>query len=629
MSIQQFRDKTEGMIAKIIVGLIIIVFALFGMGSITTFLAPVPKVATVNGEIVSQQDMELAVERNRRILLAQQVSPSDIDDDELRSRALEQLVLRELLRQRKEDWGLYYSDAELDAEIVATDTFKEDGVFSPQRFQMVLAGAGFTPMRYREEMRTDKITQQIVSAIGRTAFETETNVTRANSLAQQTRDIAYLVLPLEDRLSQVVVDEDEVAAYYDNNRTAFFAPEMFNIEYVEVRRSDLEDAVEVTPADLEQFYAETRGDYTQDESRRVAHILIETNDDVSEEDAKVIVDEVYGRITDGEDFAALAEEYSDDPGSAETGGDLGFTERGAFVEEFEDVAYSLVAADEVAPPVLTMFGWHIIKLLEVSPATTPELSEISDLVERAYRERESEDQFIILSSDLDEIAFEAPDLVAPAEELGLELRSTGLVNRDSTDGILANRRVMEAATSPDVLVDGNNSSVIEIAPDHHLVVRVAEYQEAAQKPLADVDAEIRGLLMAEKAADLLEEQAEGIVAELEAGAITRYVADQAGVEWEVVAEAQRYQPEPGQEILLRAFSLPKPGVDQKSVGYTTLASGDVAVISVTNVQNRAPTALPEIEQQELLRRLAMLQGQLDYQAFERSLTETADVSQSL
>jgi peptidyl-prolyl cis-trans isomerase D len=274
MSIQSMRDNSQGLIAKIIVGLIIVVFALFGMGSITTFLAPVPKVATVNGTDISQQEMEQAVERNRRIMRAQGVSVDDIDEDDLRKNVLRDLINRALLIDAADELGLGFSDAALDDEIRATPAFQLDGIFDPGQFQLVIGGAGFSPLLYRQEMRRDKTFQQLSAAISATAFYTEDEVLNSSSLAQQTRDIAYLRIDTDKLIDQIDVSDSEVELYYNANTNLFMTEESVDLSYVELKRSDLLDEVEVSEDALLVFYEDTKEIYAADERRQVAHILV-------------------------------------------------------------------------------------------------------------------------------------------------------------------------------------------------------------------------------------------------------------------------------------------------------------------------------------------------------------------
>ena len=627
MGIQQLRDNSTGLVTKIIVGLIIVVFALFGMGSITTFLAPVAKVATVNGDNVTQQEMEIAVQRNRRILIAQNVEPQNIDEDELRENVLQSLINRKLLSQESEALSLEYSDSALDEEIRATEVFQIDGQFNPQQFQLVIGSAGFSPVTYREEMRRDKEFQQINSAIAGSSFLTTKEAERARSLVQQTRDIAFLQLDVKNLLDAVIVDENEVQDYYDANSFEFVTEETIDIEYLELKRSDLIAQMTVDESELVLFYEDAKELYAKDEMHRVAHILIEISDETSEEAAKIKVDEIYATIIDGGDFSELAKDHSDDPGSAENGGDLGLNESGTFVDEFEAVSYEL-ALNEVSEPVLTEFGFHIIKLLGIEEAKTPELSEIRDRIERDFRESLAEDIFVSKSARLDEMAFESQDLLDPSEELDLEIQTTGHVNRATSSGIAANGNVIAAAFGPDVLVDGNNSSVIEINANHHVVVRIREHKPSEIQPFADVSSTIREQLQLDKAGDLAESQAEEMVAMLESGSITRYVADQYGLEWQVTGEASRSQIGMDPTINRLAFSLPKPLHGDKSVGYTMLPGGGAAVISVTNVKIKAEGPAGSREVEALGRALALGQGNVDYQEYQASLLKAASVTRT-
>jgi len=626
MSIQNLRDKSDGVIAKVIVGLIILVFALFGMGSITTFLTPVAKVATVDGHDVTQQEMEIAVERGRRMMLSQDVAPADIDEDKLRQDVLQNLINRKLLTIAGESMGLQYSDKRLDEEIVSTPVFQLDGVFDPGQFQLILGGAGYTAVTYREEMRRDKTFQQLTDGLRATAFLTEPQVLRTSSLAQQTRDVAYLRFDVEALAQTMEVTDEDVRAHYDAHQTDYMTAETVDLDYVQLQRGDLIDAVELTEDELQAYFAETRDTYAEDERRRVAHILIEVNDEVSESEAQSKIDEVYDRIVGGEDFASLAETYSSDPSSAERGGDLGFNAPGTFVEEFEAVAYDL-GLNEMSKPVRTEFGFHLIKVIDIEAAKTPEFAAVRERVESALRESRAEAKFVQISARMSELAFETQDLAEISEELGLTIETTGPVSRDAAEGILANPQVANAAFSTEVLLDGNNSNLIELDPNDHVVLHLREYQPREVKPLAEVTVAIQEQLARDKAGQLAENQAKEIVAMLESGSVARYVADKFDLTWTVVAAAQRGQQGLDESINKSAFSLPRPLEGNKSVGLALLDDGDAAVISVTNVQNKKPG--DDMQDVAMLARiLASQQGTSDFLEWREGLADAATVKRS-
>ncbi len=627
MLIQHLRDRSEGVFAKILVGLIIIVFALFGFGSITTYLAPVPKVAVVNGDEITQQEMELAVERNRQYLLSQDVDPLDINEDQLRDNVLQTLITRKLLSQAVEDMNLQFSEARLEKEIIDTPVFQINNVFDSEQFQVVIRSSGFTPMSYRDEMRSDKLLGQLTSAIQSTAFVTDSMIRRVGSLSGQTRDIAFLQLDLESLLSEVNVTSEELRSYYDANLQSYETEETVDIGYIELKLADIIDEVEVTEAALSSYFAEHRASYSIPESRRVAHILIESGEDSDREAAKQKAREIHQLLISGGDFSELAKEHSDDPGSAANGGDLGFSERGIFDPDFEVVAFEL-DLEQISEPVLTEDGYHIIKLLELEEGHEPELDEVRETVENTYRESLAEELFISRSNRLSELAFESTDLQEPAAELGLQIKSTGHVSRKATEGIAGDIQVMDAVFSGDVMLDGNNSDIIEISQTQHVVVRVNSHELGKLQSFEEVKESIRETLIRDKASELAESSAREMVAMLESGSVTRFVADQYGLEWQVFSSADRTQTDLHPDIRNHAFTLPRPVEGDKSIGYTGLPDGDVVVISVTNVVNRAESDLIATEMTGIGDFLVSQQGFLDFQEFQDNLTGTSDIERT-
>lgn len=621
MSIQSLRDRSEGVISKIIIGLIVVVFGLFGFGQITTYLAPVPKVAEVNGDDITLQEMEVAVERNRRLMMAQNQT---VDEDLLRTQVLQNLITRKLLLQEADRLGLYFSEQDIDLDIVSTPAFQLDGVFSADQFQLVIGSAGYSPVGYRAEMKTDKKLQQLAAAIQGSAFLTREDIKRSSALAQQTRDVAYLRIDVDDLIPEVEVTPDEVAAYYADNPASFMTEETVKLSYIEIRRDDLEQKVDVDEEALQAFFEETRAIYSEEEARRLAHILIEVNDEVPDAEARAKIEAIYQRIMDGENFEALAKTLSEDRGSAAEGGDLGFNPRGTFVEPFEEAAYAL-ELNQLTRPVKTEFGYHIIKLLGLEEARVPEFAEVRDEVLAAYREAEAESKFIEVSGELSELAFEAPDLNGPAQDLGLELKTTDFIGRNEENGIGAEPAVIEAAFSPDVLLDGNNSRILELTPNHHVVIHVDDHRPQEVRPLAEVTAEITRMLAEEKASALAESRAQEIVAMLESGSVTRFVADKFGLEWVVVGDAGRNQSGMDREINAEVFKLPRPPEGQKSVGYAVLSDGDAAVMTVTRITDKPDDGS---DLSTLGRILANQQGAYEFTEFRENLASLGDVERS-
>lgn len=582
MSIQSLRDNTQGIVAKIIVGAIIVVFALFGMGSITTYLAPVPKVAEVNGEEITRQEFDIALQRNRRNLQAQNISLESIDDGVLQRQVMDSLIERELMAQTVDDLDLYFSEARIDREIVNTEVFQINGTFDPNQFQLVIGSAGYTPLGYREELSLDLRLQQLVTGLAGSDFVTERELRTANKLTQQTRDISHLLIEVDPLKDSVVVTDDEVRTYYEEHSARFMSEETVELEYLEIRRDDFMDQVEVTEDALRQFFEETREQYAKDERRRAAHILILVDDSRSEADAKERIDALYQEILEGGDFEAVARAHSEDPSSAGNGGDLGFQPQGTYVDAFEEVVYDL-EVNEMSPPVLTEFGYHIIRLLDKEEPEPAVFEDLRDTIEREFRRDEAERLFVNASATLSELAFESLDLVEPAEALSLTIQTTGPVGRNESEGIASFASVVGAAFGTDVLLDGNNSELLAIDPNHHVVLRVRSHAEEAVRPFEEVEAEVRQILVDEKAAELALMRAESLLERLNTGDGLDSVAAEFNLSWTETENATRTQLGLDRQIATAAFRLPRPPIDGRSIGSVELDNGDVAIVTVTGV----------------------------------------------
>ena len=625
MSMQSLRDGSTGIASKILVGLIIIVFAMFGMGSITTFLAPTPKVAEVNGEDITQVEMETAVERSRRMMIAQDIDPLSIDEDVLRDSVLKSLISRKLLSQLADDWNLVYPDALLDEEIRSTSAFQVGGLYNPEQFSLVVGSAGFSPQGYREELRKEKKLAQIATAIAGSGFLPNELVTRIGSISGQTRDVAYLLIEIETLSEQVETSDQELLVSYQESLQEYETEETVDIEYVELKKSDLLELVDASEQELLNYFEDTKEAYIRPEERRLAHIFKEYS---SNGDARAAVEKMYKQIIDGAEFDTLAKENSDDPLSAENGGDLGFSARGVFSSEsylqFGEVAFSL-ELNEISEPVETEFGFHLIKVLDIVPSVDPVFDQVKDSVVQSYRQDMSDEMFVARSSELSELAFESNDLQGPATALDLPIKTTGPVGYSATEGIAANPEIINMAFSEDILIEGNNSDVIEVNTDHHVVIRVKKYEPAEIRSFDEVINEVRGKFLREKSVKLAEDQAKEIIEMLEAGSLTRYVADQFDLSWTVVAAVKRMSLELDDEIREKAFALPRPIEGGKSLGYAFLDAGNVAVISVTNVANYPEAQVSGEEMASLSRALGSKQGSIDFNRLEGSLLADASV----
>ncbi len=443
--LQNIRDNSQGWIAKTIIGVIIMLLALTGFDAIFNAAANRGTVAEVNGEEISQTELDQAVNMQRR-QLAQQLGnsfdPSLLNDGMLRQSALSGLIERMLLLQAARGADFAFSDQALDQLILQTPEFQVDGRFEAARFDQVLQQMGYTRMQFRELLEQEMLIAQLRAGIAGTAFVTDQQVRQFAELERQTRDYSSRTIPAS--LEAVSVDEAEIGSYYEANREQFRSPEQVVLEYVELNKEDLFDQIELDEQALQGLYQTHIANLA--EQRRAAHILVEVDDDTDDQAAKARIDALAQRVGQGEDFAALAQEASEDPGSASQGGDLGFAGPGVYDEAFEDALYALEKG-QVSEPVRSEFGWHLIKLLDVRAPEVPTFESLRPELERELKSQRVEQRFVELTKQLEDSAFEAADLAQPAQELGLQVQTTPAFGREGGEGIASNRQVIQAAFS--------------------------------------------------------------------------------------------------------------------------------------------------------------------------------------
>lgn len=620
--LQNIRDKSQGWIAKTIIGMMVVLMALFGVDQIFQSVSNSQDAAEVNGDVISLNELARAADMQKRQLqqqLGNNFDESLINEKLLRDAALKGLIDRQLLLQGAADADFALSDAGLDQMILQEPQFQVDGKFNAERFDTIVRQMGYTRQQFRQMLREEMLIMQLRAGLMGSTFATDAEVADFARLEKQTRDFATLTLKASP--AGIVISPEAIKAYYDEHAAEFLSPEQVQLEYLELKKSGFFDQVEVTEDELQgQYQKEISG---LAEQRQAAHILIEVNNKVGDEQARKKLEDVQQRLGKGEDFAALAKEFSEDPGSAGSGGDLGYAGPGVYDPEFEKVLYALKPA-EVSAPVRSAYGWHLIKLLGVQPADVPSFDTLKEKLTKELKEEKVEQRFVEASKELENLAFESSDLVQPAQELGLEVKVSELFGREGGKDLSANRQVLQAAFSEELLDNAANSQLIELDPDTVVVVRVKVHNKPEQLPLEAVSTVIKDQLLTQRAADAAKKDGEQLLAALREGKSLagEKVADQT---WDVVEAASRSQENIAPEVLRAVFRMPKPeAADKPSFTGIALANGDFVLIRLNGVSD-AQVVLSEPEKAEYRRFLAARQGQQDFAAYRRELEESADI----
>jgi peptidyl-prolyl cis-trans isomerase D len=519
--LQNIRDNSQGTIAKIIVGFIIITFALFGIESIVALGNSESAPATVNGSEIEEREILCLVEmqKNRfRQQFGDNYDENLFNDGFLRQSALEQLIEQKVAVTQARELGGYVSTQSIDKAILAAPEFQQDGEFSSDRFKMVLRRSALTPLAYRAVLEEQALVTQIQLGTGLTDTALPFEIKRQQSLKSEQRDYEYVVFNTADLKNEIQLSESDIEGFYETNKQRYKTEEQVSVDYVVLNKSDLDADIEVGEEQIEQVYQDYIDQIGETEERQASHILVEINDERNDDTASALAQQLSVKANNGDNFAELAKQHSDDIGSKNVGGDLGFNTRGGFVTEFDDELFAMTEG-QVSEPVKTEFGYHVIKLVAIrKPEVMSKDAKQADIIAQIKSSQLSE-LFAEKSEALAAAAFENDDIenLVETSDLGLKAQNSGLFNRSEGAGIALNAAIRNAAFAEKVLADRELSDVIEISADQVVVIGLSKHVEPAVKPLADVKTIIEGQLITEKANELATVKANDLVSQLESG----------------------------------------------------------------------------------------------------------------
>jgi peptidyl-prolyl cis-trans isomerase D len=519
--LQNIRDNSKGTIAKIIVGFIIITFALFGIESIVALGSSDSAPATVNGTNIEEVEILRLVEmqKNRfRQQFGESYDESLFNDSFLRQSALEQLIEQKVAVTQARLLGGYVSTQSIDRAILAAPEFQQDGQFSSDRFKMVLRRSALTPLSYRAVLEEQSLVTQVQLGTGLTDTALPFEVKRQQALKTEQRDYEYVIFNTVDLKKGIELSDKDIQAFYDKNKQRYKTEEKVSVDYVVLNKSDLKSDIKVDDEEIDQGYEDYLSQLGATEERKASHILVEVNDERNDDAASSLAQQLFAKAMSGDDFSELAKEYSDDIGSKNVGGDLGFNTRGGFVLEFDDALFAMTEGD-VSEPVKTEFGYHVIKLEKIrKPDVMSKEDKRIDIIADIKASQLTE-MFAEMSESLAAAAFENDNIenLVANSDLGLKANKSVLFSRSRGEGITLNPSVRNAAFDDKVLADRELSDVIELSTDQLVVIGLNKHVEPAIKSLADVKMIINGQLLTEKASALATQKANALVAELEAG----------------------------------------------------------------------------------------------------------------
>lgn len=567
-----FRNSAKGTPGKIIVGLVVITFVLFGAESIMS-IAGNSSPATVNGQDISEAEYQIMLNTRQQELAQQygaeaaaQLSNSPF----LRNQVISSLVNQEIQSQLASNMGFEISEQQILESLGSVEAFQVNGVFDQNTYLRVLSSSGYTHQTFIAREQKSNALSQFQAGVFGSAFNIEQSAEQLAKLDKQQRDIAYKTFVAADFESEVELTDEDIQAYYDENSSLFMSEEKVKLKYVVLSKESIAEQAIVTDEDLQSAYESYVASVSSSSEREISHILF-----AEKEDNQAAAQAALDRLNAGEDFSELAQELSDDPGSAAFGGSLGVLVEGVFVAEFNDAANALTEAGQLSGLVETQYGTHIIRLDSIKSEQAKTFAQMKSDLEADVRDRKARDELILLESQLADEAYANDNIEDVASVFFVDVQKTDWLTRSTVNPLMSESAFQAVAFSDQVTVDGVISDVATLSNGDLVVVQKEGYEAEQVEPLDAVKDSIVTQLTAEKSVELM------------AAAASNAATEGADISaWSVVSGITRTQSDIPVDVVETAFALPKP----ESVSFGSAVQGNEAyAVAVTKVSDVAVT----------------------------------------
>ena len=637
--LQALREKSSGWIATIILGLLMIPFAFFGMEQYLfqrndTFAAKIEapptwwrsapdwwvvRKAFWQKDEISVDEFRSAFERvrqNQRATAGENFNVGEFESVENKRRILELMVDERVMRMSTDREGFAVGDAQVRNAIESIPEFQVDGKFDLQRYRLMLASRApaMMPTQFQQQIREDLKQQMLTRQLQGSAFVTNAEGQRLIALLSEKRDVSYAVLPVQPA-DTAPVPAAEIASWYKAHPEDFRSPEMVSIEYVDIDGSTLAAPDAIDEASLRERYNQEKARFVEPEQRLTSHILVKVDvgvDTAAQKAAEAKVQALLKQAQSGADFAALARQNSEDGGSKDGGGDLGWVAKnGQMVKPFEDAVFA-TAAGTISGPVKTDFGWHIIQVREMKAGREMPFEQARPELERMLAETVRERAYNDLTGKLVDEVLKSPSSLTPAARAAnLPVQKLGPFARGQGTGIAATPAVLRAAFSDELKEKQMASDPIEIAPNHSVVIRVVEHTPERVQPLDKVGLQVVAAVRADRARRAAEALGEAVLARLKKGESLAAIATDKAWVLANLPGIPRGAPTPTAEANEAYFQAPPPAAGKRSPGKFQSQDGQVIVFEVTKVaQGDNSDITPEVRA-NFLRELAPRIGEQD------------------
>ena len=591
-------------------------------------------VAKVDGHEISQQDFQTAFNNYRQAQLnapGNTMQAADFEKPAVKQQVLKLVINRQLLLNENGKLGIRVPDSEIRDQIASYPVFQVNGKFDSATYLAYLAQVGKTAQEFQDSIRADLAGRELPEAIVGTAFASKADADTFLRLQLQQRDFSFVDLPPPaPTAEQQNVTAAQIADYYKAHTSAFMSPEQVSVDYIDLDAATMQVTPDLSDKALQARYDKEKSRFVSPEQWQVSHILIKlpAKPTAAQKQAALAQAQKVDALAKapGADFAKLAEQYSDDLGSKRQGGDLGWLQKGDAGPEFQ-AALDKMQKGEISAPVLTSDGYHIIDLRDLRAGHTETFAQVRDQLAAEATKSARADAYRDVGGKLTDMIYNDPASLKPAaQKLGLSLQTTPLFGRDGAKtGIAANPKVVQAAFSDIVLVQGNTSDPIDLGHDHMVVIHVDKHVAAAPKPLAEVSDQIRQAIIQQRVDASAKTLADAAYAKLKGGAKLDALAQAAGQKVQQETGAMRDARNVDPDLLKAVFEMAHPGKGAGTQGLVPLKGGHYALVDLTAVKPGDVATVPAEAQGFLRQQMARAYGEADLQGFIDALRKHAKI----
>ncbi|MCY4096230.1 MAG: SurA N-terminal domain-containing protein [Gammaproteobacteria bacterium] len=630
----RMRNASQGWIAKFVAGVIIVVLTIFGFGAFNLFAVNEPAVASVNGEDITERSLAAQIERSKQQIRAtygDSVTEAQLDQFVNEEFALRQLIDTELMMQASRNLDLTLSDLAFERVLRSDPQFQtESGEFDEELLRETLERGGLSVQTLRGLQEDATVRSQMFRALEDTAFSTDSEIRLTTKFDKQVRDISVLEFDLAQFEDPESVTEEDIASYYELNSDLYMTEGTFDFEYVELKRDQFISEIALSEEEIQNLYDADIAARNSNAKRRGRHLLIKVDDNRSDEEALTLISEIRARVDAGESLEDLAKELSEDEGSKQDGGDLGFSEREQWVREFSDSLWSL-ELNEISQPVKTSYGYHLIELLEVEDLELPSIDERREGLLEEHRLALATDSLKEALTEVDRLAFEQSDsLQSIVDEFDVEINQILAADRFSNEGLLANQSVRSAFMDSDVIENGFNSRVVEIGDTAIVVGRLIGRTEPTLRRYEDVSDDIRQNLAEDAAVAARDTKLNSVLTQLQEDRNYDGASLAAGSDWVVYERQKRDDFTVDPAILDAAFAQPLPEDGERVIVTAESEFTPTKYIVTTSRQDLAEYALLDASEQDSMREAALNEAKTRATAaFFASLRSSASIKTEL